>query len=58
MIIEFIILAGMMSTLDIIGIIEGYLYHPIMYVNSAVIFVMLGYFGYQDRKNKKDRKVS
>lgn len=44
---DFIILIIILAIIGAAGIFVGFTYHPIMYVNSAVIFGFLGYFGWQ-----------
>lgn len=49
---SFVILASMLISFGSLGIVEGLILHPAFYSNSAIIFVMLGYFSYRFVRGK------
>jgi hypothetical protein len=52
---DFVILAAILTAIGSVGIYAGSISHPIMYINSAVIFA---YTGYIITQTFRDRKVT
>jgi hypothetical protein len=55
---DFLILAGILSSIGGIGIYEGHEIHPAMYAHPAIIFGGLGYIGFQTFYLEKRREPS
>jgi hypothetical protein len=52
---DFIILAATLAAIGSAGIYAGLISHPIMYINSAVIFAYVGYIIGQSFREARQR---